>query len=288
VRDMLGTVATITVCDSRWPQGRRCPGHVGCRRCDWTAQLSSTRDAGTGELFHRIALVQMAPQALADDAERIRLDRSGSLRCRISALCYQIAIHGRDDMGLAPDEYAGFAMTFAAVVRFSSGGVAAVGHRYQERQPPLRPVRCRRSPPRAAYTTTDFRSRSKHTGRRKRLARAGGRCLCPVCRGNGATFASCADGRGQITCTCASAQIAAEYESAQDKLLEALQASLGRPVRLTIELSEPAGETPAERNRNEKRERSGKSSCRHRGDPFVRDVMDIFGAALMKRRSKPV
>jgi DNA polymerase-3 subunit gamma/tau len=63
-------------------------------------------------LFHRVALAQFAPQAMVDADERARLaPYAAALDAEFLQLCYQIAIHGRDDLDLAPDEYAGFSMT---------------------------------------------------------------------------------------------------------------------------------------------------------------------------------
>jgi DNA polymerase-3 subunit gamma/tau len=74
----------------------------------------------------------------------------------------------------------------------------------------------------------------------------------------------------------------------QDKLQEALQSHLGRAVKVSIVLGEAESETPAERNRNEKRERQEKAVAAIEGDPFVRDVMDIFDASIDESTIKPV
>ncbi|WIM05984.1 MAG: DNA polymerase III subunit gamma/tau [Candidatus Nitricoxidivorans perseverans] len=70
-------------------------------------------------LFHRVALLQMAPQAIADEAQRERLaPYAATFDAEFLQLCYQIAIHGRDDLPLAPDEYAGFTMTLMRLAAF--------------------------------------------------------------------------------------------------------------------------------------------------------------------------
>jgi DNA polymerase III gamma/tau subunit len=54
-------------------------------------------------LFHRIALVQFAPEAIVDEAERARLaSYAQRLDAEFLQLCYQIAINGRSDLSLAP------------------------------------------------------------------------------------------------------------------------------------------------------------------------------------------
>ncbi len=71
-------------------------------------------------LLHRIALAQTVPQAIADDEpERERLlELAQGFTAEDVQLFYQIAIHGRDEINLAPDEYAGFTMTMLRMLAF--------------------------------------------------------------------------------------------------------------------------------------------------------------------------
>ena len=71
-------------------------------------------------LLHRIALAQIVPQAIADDEpDRLRLLELAQVFSQEEVqLYYQIAIHGRHEIDLAPDEYAGFAMTLLRMLVF--------------------------------------------------------------------------------------------------------------------------------------------------------------------------
>ncbi|WP_332673777.1 DNA polymerase III subunit gamma/tau [Aromatoleum sp.] len=70
-------------------------------------------------LLHRIALAQFAPTAIADDAERQRLaPYTEAFDAEFLQLAYQIAIHGRDELSLAPDDYAGFTMSLLRLHAF--------------------------------------------------------------------------------------------------------------------------------------------------------------------------
>lgn len=70
-------------------------------------------------LLHRIALVQFAAAAIDDEAERVRLQHYADVfDPEFLQLAYQIAIHGRDDLSLAPDDYAGFTMTLLRLHAF--------------------------------------------------------------------------------------------------------------------------------------------------------------------------
>jgi DNA polymerase-3 subunit gamma/tau len=77
-----------------------------------------------GALLHRIALAQTVPAALPDDVpEREDILRLASLfDAEEVQLFYQIAVHGRNELGLAPDEYAGFSMTLLRMLAFKPDG----------------------------------------------------------------------------------------------------------------------------------------------------------------------
>lgn len=72
-------------------------------------------------LFNRIAIAQSVPQAIPEDLpereEIIRL--SAQFSPEDVQLFYQIAAHGRHELGLAPDEYAGFTMTLLRMLAFT-------------------------------------------------------------------------------------------------------------------------------------------------------------------------
>jgi DNA polymerase-3 subunit gamma/tau len=72
-------------------------------------------------LLHRVALVQTVPQLSMDsEPEYARvLNMAQGFSPEEVQLYYQIAIHGRDEIELAPDEYAGFTMTLLRMLAFS-------------------------------------------------------------------------------------------------------------------------------------------------------------------------
>ncbi|WP_293777392.1 DNA polymerase III subunit gamma/tau [uncultured Oxalicibacterium sp.] len=80
-----------------------------------------------GSLLHRVALAQSVPSAIPDDLpEREDVLRlAGLFDAEEIQLFYQIAVHGRNELGLAPDEYAGFSMTLLRMLAFRPGLGAA-------------------------------------------------------------------------------------------------------------------------------------------------------------------
>ena len=80
-----------------------------------------------GTLLHRIALAQSVPGAVPQDlpelADITRLAQA--FDAQEVQLFYQIAVHGRNEIGLAPDEYAGFTMTLLRMLAFRPGNGGA-------------------------------------------------------------------------------------------------------------------------------------------------------------------
>jgi DNA polymerase III subunit gamma/tau len=106
-------------------------------------------------LIHRIALCQLAPAALSDEFEAARLaPYAAAFDAEFLQLAYQIAIHGRDELALAPDEVSGFSMTLLRLFAFrpeqpaALGGVlASGGGQGQARALPAEPRRAVPAPP---------------------------------------------------------------------------------------------------------------------------------------------
>jgi DNA polymerase-3 subunit gamma/tau len=88
-----------------------------------------------GSLLHRVALAQSVPTALPQDVpEREHILRlAQAFDPEEVQLYYQIAVHGRNELGLAPDEYAGFTMTLLRMLAFRPSNLPQV-------EAPLQPV----------------------------------------------------------------------------------------------------------------------------------------------------
>ncbi|MBK9605633.1 MAG: DNA polymerase III subunit gamma/tau [Betaproteobacteria bacterium] len=78
--------------------------------------------------LHDIALLQTVPGAIPDDQPG--RDRLVELARRLDPetvqLDYQIAVQGRNDLSIAPDEFAGFSMTLLRMLAFAPGGRPAI------------------------------------------------------------------------------------------------------------------------------------------------------------------
>ena len=134
VRAMLGTVDTGHLLESLEAIGRRDAGAV-LAIADGMEARSLSFESALGELariLHRVALAQAAPEAVPEDTperERI-LALARSLDPEDVQLYYQIAVQGRQDLPLAPDEYAGFTMALMRMLAFAPvepGAAASAG-----------------------------------------------------------------------------------------------------------------------------------------------------------------
>ncbi len=277
-------------------------------------------DGGLQELatlFHRIALIQFAPDALLDEAERSRLaPYAQALDAEYLQLAYQIAIHGRDELALAPDDYAGFVMSLLRLHAFrpERGGtarVAAAPTPVRKAAPVAVPAaaQVRQSPAMAPAPALCVPSGTP-------VASAASAITTPAAIAPAAQAVAAADEdwhalvarlplSGMAKQLAQHCELSERSETAirlrlapvhrhllgkpqQDKLQAELQTCYGRPLRLEIDVAEPATETPAERSRNAQRERQERAIASIEQDPFVRDVVDLFDASIDESTIKPV
>lgn len=84
---------------------------------------------GMAAILHRVAVTQAVPDAVpaASSADEARLRAlAHAFDPEILQVQYQIAIHGRAELALAPDEYAGFTMTLIRMACFQPSGTGGV------------------------------------------------------------------------------------------------------------------------------------------------------------------
>jgi DNA polymerase-3 subunit gamma/tau len=218
-----------------------------------------------GSLLHRIALAQAAPDAV---------DAPGSLRERLAALagvfdpediqlCYQIAIHGRQDLPFAPDEFAGFTMTLLRMLAFATEERSA-GEREKSDAGGKRAQAAPGGGAREARFDGDWPRLANALnlgGVAKQLAQA--------------SELQRFDGESLELCVPPAAKHLAE-KSFQDKLRAALQEHFGRPVRLTVRVGETGGNTARDR-----------AATAISQDAFVRDLVENFDATIVESSIKP-
>lgn len=267
-------------------------------------------DSGLQELatlFHRVALIQFAPDAILDDAERQRLaPYAAAFDAEFLQLAYQIAVHGRNELGLAPDEYAGFVMTLLRLHAFRPERAgqavaprAAVSPASRRATPPAAP-HVAPSPKPAMPTVSSVASTTVSAvsptptlaepavadedwhGLVSRLPLSGmSKQLAQHCE-----FSQRSDSQINLRLSPEHKHLLGKVQ--EDKLQSELQKHFGRSLRLVIDVSEPASETPAQRQKNAQRERQDKALTAMEQDPFVREMVDLFDASLDESSIKPL
>ena len=249
-------------------------------------------------LLHRIALAQTVPQAIADDEpERARLlELAQQFTPEEIQLNYQIAIHGRNEIDLAPDEYAGFTMTLLRMLAFApqAAGISAVTPRTAPTIPSAVPAVTSASrlvaaepapvrqpvPTQSAANTTDLDWNTlllqlNLQGMARELAK-------------NSVLASFAEGRLVLNLAPQHKHLQSN-KIAQDKLQAALSEYFVKPIRLVVELgAEKNVATPAAVEQQEKQTRQQQAEDAIKQDTFVREAQAQFGAQLVESSIRPV
>ncbi len=237
-------------------------------------------------LFHRIALVQFAPGAVLDDAERTKLATYAErLDAEFLQLCYQIVTHARDELSLAPDEAAGFGMALLRMHAFRpvSGNESVkvgAGRTAASAPTPSGPIAASAPAPQPAPAplqlapTDDWHAlvdSGQLTGMARQLAQ---HCEQVERTGN------------KLVLRLAPAH--KHLQIHRDKLRTELAKHFGKPLTLDIRLGEPDGETPKSRADAVKRERQERAIASIESDPFVREACDLFDASIDESTIKPL
>ncbi len=251
-------------------------------------------------LLHRVALAQTVPQAIAEDEpERVRLlQLATNFSAEEIQLFYQIAIHGRNEIDLAPDEYAGFTMTLLRMLAFMPAGAqATVAERPASAQAPAaartEPVGARRAVPNAPQpahnnvgrATPDIPTTTAAIDWNVLLAQLNvqsmARELAKHC-----TLESFVDGRLALNLAPQHKHLLTN-KTAQEKLQAALTDYFAQPVRLTVTLGGAGVATPAAAEQHKKQTRQQQAADAITQDQFVREAQAQLGAQVIEDTIKP-
>jgi DNA polymerase-3 subunit gamma/tau len=259
------------------------------------AARSLSFDAALQELatlLHRVALAQTLPEALADDEpERdTLLELAGAFSEEDVQLLYQIAIHGRRDLGLAPDEFAGFTMTLMRMLAFVpvEPGNSALAATPVTGRPASKAAA---SAGTAAATGTQEATGKASVNAEQELAdwrtlvgriKVGGmaRMLADNCE-----FRSFDGDRLELAVPEAHKHLLEKVYT--DKLQAALAEYFGRKLRLRISTG-GTGNTPAEIENQERQAKLAKAIESIDTDPFVRELVENFDAQVKDSSIKPI
>ena len=258
-------------------------------------------------LLHRVALAQTVPQAIAEDEpERDRLLQLAQLfSAEEVQLFYQIAIHGRNEIDLAPDEYAGFTMTLLRMLAFMPGGAQAAPERSVQKvavaQTAVQPLKPQvasvmeaqpisQSAPVdesvAAKATNPAVSHSAQFDWGTLLAQLNVQGMARELAKN-CVMESFVEGRMTLNLAPQFKHLQTN-KMAQDKLQTALTEYFAQPVRLVVTLGVVNAATPAVVEQQEKQTRQQVAVDSIMQDPFVREAQEQLGAQVLEENIKPI
>lgn len=229
-------------------------------------------------LLHRVALAQVVPQSIAgDDPDAAAIkELMQAFAAEDLQLHYQIATQGRAEIGLAPDEHAGFMMTLLRMLAFAPGADAPAA----------------RAPQSAARSAVPSRT------------------SMPAAAGKQADPASWVELVGQLGLSAMANQLALRCEMVQrtadrielrisqadermfdkpyrDKLTAALRQRLGAELKVAFAAGEVAGQSPKAITDRKQEQRQAAAVAEIREDPFVRELIEDFDGSVEDASIKP-
>ncbi|MFO1284319.1 MAG: DNA polymerase III subunit gamma/tau [Burkholderiales bacterium] len=263
------------------------------------AQADSIADRGlaAGEALaqlaaalHRIAVAQVVPAAADADDEAGRVAAAAArLAPETVQLLWQIAVQGRADLAIAPDEATGLAMTLLRMLAFEPAAA----------EPPVRPsgaVRSVAPPVRSAPTEADHASGS--------AARPATSVAVPADPAQWPGFVAALNLTGMAG-ELASQSVLRKLEGSAltlalptthkhlaakpyaDRLRSALEQTTGRRLLLAFEVGETGDESLATRAAREREELRVRTEASFREEPLVRDLVARFDGNVRADSIKP-
>ena len=257
-----------------------------------------------GSLLHRLALARQIPATVAeDDPDREAvLALSTQFGADEIQLYYQIVTQGRGDIGLAPDEYAGFTMTLLRMLAFAPGQVVAtaamattVARPVSRASQPVTPPAGASRPPVAestaavattaavaptvpASTDVDLSwdalvQQIGVVGLTKQLAQHCEMTLLDIT---------------QIDLSLPKAQEHLLAGAHQAKLKAALQQRYGAAFKVNLVVAQGEINSPVVLANRAQQERQAQAVQQIESDPFVRELKSSFGAQVKAASIKPV
>jgi len=215
-------------------------------------------------LLLKLALLHSLPEALDGELpERAQLDElAGRLDPELVQLYYQIALQGREDLPLAPDEHAGFVMTLLRMLAFRPEGAQPAIARSESAKPRSGAA----SPVAGSSDWPQLVGQLSLAGAARELARH-------------AELQSRDGGRFELVVPKSKAYLA--ERNYQDKLKAALESHFGLAVTLKVAIGEAAGASAAAIEAGERDARRTEAQRAVQSDGFVKDLVNLFDGKVV-------
>ncbi|MDP3087412.1 MAG: DNA polymerase III subunit gamma/tau [Methylotenera sp.] len=278
------------------------------------------------QLLQQIAVVQTVPESVADDLpERdLLLDLAKRISAETLQLYYQIALLGRRDIGLAPDEFAGFTMSLLRMLAFTpnDGGTRVTAVTNSDKAP-LKVVTPSQKIHAAAMHVTqpvvEIDNNSENVSEAYQAdtfqATANRNSISSVDNSKEISSSIQFSGNwrelleqlklGLARNLALNSELLSYDENTlrlaiqekdkamlspmyQDKLALALQQHFGRKIRLEFSISGNEANTPAKQVAQEKAYAQANAENAIEEDSFVQTLINDFGASIIPNSIKPI
>jgi len=244
-------------------------------------------------MLHRIALLQQVPGAADEEVNEASAEDLRRLSTTLAPdevqLFYQIALHGRNEMDLAPDEYAGFTMTLMRMLAFAPQSVGDASSSASSAPAAPAPIRSRAHPLDVAAQAS-------------LLAESAPKVEAVPFDGNWPRLVARLRVSGLVRELAQRSELVAHDNDrlklrvplktlldagALQKLQTAVSEALGRPMRLAAEVGSTVGATSAGIAEQARAERQRQAEESIYADPFVRELIENFGASVDPTSIRP-
>ena len=234
-----------------------------------------------GVLLHRLALLQKLPASVAEDEpdRAVLLELATLFGAEELQLYYQIALQGRADIGLAPDEYAGFTMTLLRMLAFvpeepeARQGAGAGQAASARPQVTVSGAATSKKKNGDGADWTEIVAGLDVSGMARMLAQH-----CELIRNDG----------NRMDLAVSKVHERLLDKPYQDKLKAALQQRFGAGLRVTITVGEGNGNSPAAQADRDRQRRQAEAVAEIEQDPFVRELVENFDARIVDSTIKPI
>jgi DNA polymerase-3 subunit gamma/tau len=262
-------------------------------------------------LLQKIAAAQVVPESVLEDwpeAGEIRR-LAGQFTKEEAQLFYQITITSRPDLSLAPDEQTGFAMTLLRMLAFRPGNGGGGNSSSAPSAPSAPPVNTARPAPSmpAARTAAPAPAAKAAAPAPSPAASA------PVAAGNSAErpdwhalmrqlpvkgmvqqlafqteLQDWNDSASGVRATIVTPMPQLASDASVGRLVDALTAHFGKPVKIVIEKGEVEGKTVAKVDAQIHQEKRMNAEQMIAADPFIQQLEKEFGAKVVGGSVKPL
>ena len=247
-------------------------------------------------ILHSVALFQTIPEAINEDLPEYQniVSLAETFAPEDIQLFYQIALHGRQDLPLAPDEYAGFTMSLIRMLAFmpddlSSEDIAPEKQTENIKQIIHQPGSLPNSKTEHSPTPSDFKNIPGTAATPQNWPELVKHLKL---KGMAKMLAHHSEAK-QMTADTIELLIPEIHKHLLDKkyqstIKSALDAHFGRPVKLSFTIGSITGMTPVAIQQQENEQKQAQAIAAIEKDPVVQDLVDSFDAKIIESSIKPI